>query len=390
MYAYSTSSNIYIKGGDIILDAGKFLEIIETLGDTFYTGVPDSLLSPFIDKVMEQYGVSDKHIVAANEGAAVGLAAGHYLATSRPAIVYMQNSGIGNTINPICSLLHEKVYNIPVVFVIGWRGEPSTKDEPQHVFQGEATLSLLDCLEIPYVVVGKDSNLTDTIDSFRKHLEAGKSVAFVIRKDALTNNNKMKYASSAPLSREQALETILERSTDKDIYVCTTGKLSREVFEIRKQANKGHGHDFLTVGSMGHSLAIAHGIAIAKPEKKIWCLDGDGAILMHMGTMAVVSVHSPKNLIHVVINNGAHETVGGLPAVSTNLNLSELALAMGYNKVFRLNNQEDLSNILYEINGEECPVFIEIICNLTSRADLGRPTNTPIENKNALMSVLSK
>ena len=377
------------------MEAVKFLDIVETLGDKFYIGVPDSLLSPFIDAVMTQYGISDNHIVAANEGAAVGLAARHYLATSRPAIVYMQNSGIGNAVNPICSLLNEKVYAIPTVFVIGWRGEPNTKDEPQHVFQGEITLSLLECLDIPYIVIGKDTDLetltnSKDIENFRKSLALGKSVAFVIRKDAFTNSNKMKYTSPAPLSREQALETILESSTNNDIYVCTTGKLSREVYEIRENSGVGHEHDFLTVGSMGHSLAIAHGIAIAKPEKKVWCLDGDGAILMHMGTMAVTSVHQPKNLIHVVINNGAHETVGGLPAVSESMDLSKLAESMGYTKTYRIKSNEELATTLPVLSAQQGFVFVEIICNLLSRADLGRPKTTPIENKNALMNVLSK
>jgi phosphonopyruvate decarboxylase len=367
------------------MDAHRFLDILESLGDGFYAGVPDSLLSPFIDAVVEKYGVSDKHIVAANEGAAVGLAAGHYLATSRSAIVYMQNSGIGNAVNPICSLLHSKVYSIPVIFVIGWRGEPGTKDEPQHVFQGEITLPLLDCLEIPYQVVEKDL-IIDT-DKFQRHLENGRSVAFVIRKGAISNSKKMTYSSEYQLSRERALEILLSYNRSKeDIFVCTTGKLSREVFEIRERANAGHGRDFLTVGSMGHSLMIALGIAIAKPEKRIWCLDGDGSVLMHMGSLAVVGVHHPKNLVHAVINNGAHETVGGLPTVCKDLRLGEAARAAGYSQVYHAATQEELTHVLNRI--EDGLVFIEIMCNLDSRADLGRPTTTPVENKNALMALL--
>ena len=372
------------------MDANNFLDILESLGGKFYTGVPDSLLSPFIDAVMDRHGISNSHIVAANEGAAVSLAAGHYLATAQPAVVYMQNSGIGNATNPICSLLHEKVYSIPVIFVVGWRGEPGTKDETQHVFQGEVTLLQLECMGIPYAVVGEDTDsLSATINDFGQYIAKGQSVAFVIRKGALSNSGKMKYTSPALLSRENALKTILsDTQSNVAVYVCTTGKLSREVFEIREQRGEGHGQDFLTVGSMGHSLMIAYGIALAKPEKKVYCLDGDGAVLMHMGSLAVVGVHQPKNLVHVVINNGAHETVGGLPAVSTKLDLYKTAQTSGYNQVCQVSTAEELSTALKAIH--DGPSFIEVMCNLDSRKDLGRPTTTPIQNKNDLMAYLAE
>ena len=372
------------------MDVDGFFSILEDLGAEFYTGVPDSLLSPFIDGIMDRYGVSDRHIVAANEGAAVGLVAGHYLATSRPAVVYMQNSGIGNAVNPICSLLHEKVYAIPVIFVIGWRGEPGTSDEPQHVFQGESTLPLLDCLEIPYAIVSKDSDLSPDVEKFKRYLSDGQSVAFVVRKGALQNDKKMSYSSGAPLTRESALNIIFTNSPCSGVFVCTTGKLSREVFEIRKQAGRGHGNDFLTVGSMGHSLMIACGIAISKPDRRVYCLDGDGATLMHMGSMAVAGVHGCENLVHVVINNGAHETVGGLPAVSERFSLCEVARAVGYSQVFHTDDKEGLVAVLDCVEKSTGSVFVEIKCNLVSRPDLGRPTTSPIENKNALMTELRR
>ena len=369
------------------MDAGKFLDILEDLGGAFYTGVPDSLLSPFIDAIVDRYGIGDRHIVAANEGAAVGLAAGHYLATAQPAIVYMQNSGIGNAVNPICSLLHEKVYNMPVIFVIGWRGEPGVKDEPQHIFQGELTLPLLDCLEIAYTVISEDTEAIN-ISSAKASIKSGHSVAFVIRKGALAYGKKIDYAANtnAVMSREEAAETIL--GVTDGVYVCTTGKLSREVFEIRERQGGGHGRDFLTVGSMGHSLMIAHGIALAQPDRRVYCVDGDGAALMHMGSMAVVGAHSPKNLVHIVINNGAHETVGGLTAVSSRLNLSETARTLGYAQSFRVASQTGLADVLrQEADGL---VFVEVMCNLHSRADLGRPTATPIENRDELMAYLAE
>jgi len=368
-----------------------FMSALDVLNADFYTGVPDSLLSPFTDFLMNRYGVSSKHIVTANEGAAVGLATGHYLATGKPAVVYMQNSGIGNAINPICSLLHQKVYAVPVIFVIGWRGEPNTKDEPQHVFQGEVTLAQLDCMEIPHFIISKDTtDLTGCVDEFKSHIKNGQSVAFVIRKDALENDEKMKYASKAELSREQVLNRVIDHASINDVFVCTTGKLSREVFEIREQKGMGHNQDFLTVGSMGHSLMIAYGIALAKPQKRVYCLDGDGAVLMHMGSLGVVGVTNPTNLVHIVINNGAHETVGGVPTVAANIKFSEVAAALGYRHCFRIENESDLLLVLPKIDGQEGAIFVEVICNLKSRKDLGRPTTAPVQNKNDLMAFLSE
>jgi len=375
------------------VDTREFLLMLTDLGSEFYTGVPDSLLAPFIDEIVDKYGISNNHIVASNEGAAVGLAAGHYLATGNPAVVYMQNSGIGNAVNPICSLLHGKVYSIPVIFVIGWRGEPGVKDEPQHVFQGEVTLSLLDSLEIPHEIISKDTEeLDEVIVDFKQYIKDEKSVAFVIQKGALSSENKTEYKSDAFITREDALETILNTTgeTCKNVYVCTTGKLSREVFEIRERQGSGHGKDFLTVGSMGHSLMIAYGIALSKPEMNVFCLDGDGAVLMHLGSLAVVGVHSPKNLIHVIFNNGAHETVGGLPTVCRKINLAEVAENLGYRKTLRVDSNEELLNTLNEVKGVEGPVLIEVLCNLVSRSDLGRPTTTPIENKIELMKYLQE
>ncbi|MCL2047503.1 MAG: phosphonopyruvate decarboxylase [Defluviitaleaceae bacterium] len=367
----------------------NFVSVLQDLGAGFYTGVPDSLLSPFTDYIMRTHGVSDCHIVAANEGAAVGLAAGHYLATGKPAVVYMQNSGIGNATNPICSLLHEKVYALPVIFVIGWRGEPNVHDEPQHVFQGAVTLSQLECMEIPYAVISEETtDLKQCAADFKEHIQSGKSVAFVVRKGALKSSEKNKYSSPNSLSREEILVEIIANTTKNDVFVCTTGKLSREVFEIRENNSMGHGQDFLTVGSMGHSLMLAYGIALAKPDKRVFCLDGDGAVLMHLGSLAVVGTSSVNNLVHIVINNGSHETVGGIPTVAGDMDLSQVAASLGYKNTFRVSTKSDLLAVLNKLDQLQGTVFVEVLSNLESRADLGRPTTSPIENKNELMKFL--
>jgi len=377
------------------MDIQDFMSAITELGGDFFTGVPDSLLAPFCDHIVDTYNISDKHVVAANEGAAVGLAAGYYLATSKPAVVYMQNSGLGNAVNPICSLL--KLYDIPVIFVIGWRGEPGIPDEPQHVFQGEITLSLLNCLDIPYTVIEKETandKFTNDVDAFKNYLELGKTIAFVVKKSALKNEKELDYSmlsptSKAAMSREEILKIILQSANSQDVFVCTTGKLSREVFEIREQEGKGHKQDFLTVGSMGHSLMIAYGIALSQPNRTVFCLDGDGAAIMHLGSLAVVGAHKPKNLIHAVINNGAHETVGGMPVVSAQLNLSHGAQALGYRHAFRIKTAEELQQAINQLANLQGPIFIEAMSNLKSRKDLGRPTTTPLDNKAELMNYLT-
>lgn len=294
----------------------KVEELVKAINSDFYAGVPDSQLRSLCDYLMDTYGIDPKHhIIAPNEGNATALAAGYYLATGKTGVVYMQNSGEGNVINPIASLCNDRVYGIPVVFIIGWRGEPGVHDEPQHVFQGEVTLKLLDVMDIPYFVIDKDTTEADienAMSSFKPLLEKGKQVAFVVRKGALEFDKKIKYTNNRTMTREEAIRHIVAVTKD-DPIVSTTGKASRELFEIREANREGHGCDFLTVGSMGHSSSIAFELAVQKPEKKVWCIDGDGAAIMHLGALMMTASQKPENLVHIVLNNGAHDTVGECP-----------------------------------------------------------------------------
>jgi len=373
------------------MEIKEFMAGIQHLKINFFTGVPDSQLKSLCDFLTSTYGVGSKHIVAANEGAAVGLATGHFLANGHPALVYMQNSGIGNAVNPICSLINEKVYAIPVLFVIGWRGEPGVKDEPQHIFQGEITTKLLECLEIPYFVCTA-STTQETFWQAVKEAEnafaKGKSFAFLIRKNALEPGQKPVYGNAYSLTREAAIEAVLRNSQESDIFVSTTGKLSRELFELREKFGHGHGKDFLTVGSMGHASMIALGIALEKQKRHVCCLDGDGALLMHLGSMAVLGASTPSNLMHILINNGAHETVGGIPTVSEHVEYGGIARACGYKNTFCACNVSEIEESLKKARNLAGPSFLEIRTNLFSRKDLGRPTTTPIENKEAFMKFL--
>lgn len=370
----------------------KVEEFVKILGADFYTGVPDSQLRALCDYLMDTYGIDPKHhVIAANEGNCTALAAGYNLATGRVPVVYMQNSGEGNIINPVASLLNDKVYAIPVIFVVGWRGEPGVHDEPQHIYQGEVTIRLLEDMGIKAFVIRKDTTekeLADVMAGYREELEKGKDAAFVIAKGALSYDHKVKYKNENSMSREEIIEHIVKAAGD-DMIVSTTGKASRELFEIRERNGEDHGHDFLTVGSMGHSSSIALGIAL-QSDKRIWCIDGDGAALMHMGAMAVTGANKPQNMIHIVINNNAHETVGGMPTVAGDIDLVGVAKACGYPYAACVDNPEALDRELEAAKARNDLTLIEIKCGIGAREDLGRPTTTPAENKEAFIKELRK
>lgn len=366
---------------------------VRALGADFYTGVPDSQLKALCNYLMHTYGIDPQHhVIAANEGNCTALAAGYHLATGKVPVVYMQNSGQGNIINPVASLLNDQVYAIPMIFVIGWRGEPGVHDEPQHIYQGAVTLKLLEDMDIAATVLSADTTeeeLAQAITAFQPLLAKGKCAAVVVRKNALTYGEKVRYVNDYPLQREEIIRHIAACTGD-DPIVSTTGKASRELFEIRTAAEQGHQRDFLTVGSMGHASSIALGIALQKPETRVWCIDGDGAALMHLGAMAVIGSNAPKNLVHIVINNGAHETVGGMPTVAQTTDLPSLARACGYPHAATASTFDELDAALLAAKERQALSFIEVKCAIGAREDLGRPTTTARENKERFMAYLKE
>ncbi len=368
-------------------------DFVKATGCTFFTGVPDSQLKGLCDYLYDNNGISKDHIIAANEGNATALAAGYYMATGKLPLVYMQNSGIGNIINPVASLLNDKVYAIPCLFVVGWRGEPGVKDEPQHIYQGEVTVKLLEDMDIVTCIIDKETTAEDIeakIKEWAPVFEQGKSAAFVVRKGALSYDGKPVYKNDYAMTREHVIELITKAAGD-DIIVSTTGKASRELFEIRERAGETHSHDFLTVGSMGHSSSIALSIALNKPGSRVWCIDGDGSLLMHLGAAAVMGANAPENMVHIVINNGAHETVGGMPTVSEKIDVVKIAEGCGYKKAVSVDNESDLIKILDVVKkGTDCLTLIEIKAALGSRADLGRPTLTARQNVENFMNYLKE
>lgn len=372
-----------------MLDSICLIETLQARGIDFFTGVPDSLLKEFCACLKEIVKPS-RNITAANEGAAVGLAAGHYLATGRPALVYMQNSGEGNAVNPLASLTDPDVYGIPVLLLIGWRGQPGVKDEPQHVKQGKITLSMLEVLGIPYAVLEKEK------ESAKRQIEAAVTYmqtasapyALVVEKGTFEPFTTCSESDSL-FTREEAVKAIAASLGPQDVIVSTTGMASRELFEYREASGHGHGKDFLCVGSMGHASQIALGISLEQPGRRVWCLDGDGACIMHMGSMATIAGSAGPNYVHVVLNNCAHDSVGGQPTAADHIDFAAVARAVGYPVALSVYGLDDLQCALSHLP-EKGPVFLEVKVGKGHRADLGRPTTTPRQNKRDFMDFLQR
>ncbi len=368
-----------------------FIEELDSHGINFYAGVPDSLLKQICAYITDTLP-REQNIIAANEGGAMGIAAGYHIATGKIPVVYMQNSGEGNIINPLASLSDREVYNIPVLLLIGWRGRPGVHDEPQHVKQGKVTTGLLNVMGINYTVLSKDEALAaKQIQVAVDHMTSTHEVyALVVEKDTFEAYTPLHTSDSGlSLPREHAIETVVKALQPDAAVVSTTGMISRELFEIRERFGQGHEHDFLTVGSMGHASQIALGIALQQPDRPVYCFDGDGASIMHMGSMAITASMSPSNYIHVVFNNGAHDSVGGQPTVGLSIDLCGVAQAVGYRHCLSVDNQDDLEKSIVEAQKMQGPVFLEVKVKKGNRKDLGRPTTTPIQNKTALMSFLN-
>lgn len=368
-----------------------FIEELGRNGIDFFAGVPDSLLKNICAYIADN--MDEQHnIITANEGGALAMAAGYHLATNKIGVVYMQNSGEGNIINPLASLTDKEVYNIPALLLIGWRGKPGVHDEPQHVKQGKVTTGLLNVMGVNYDVLSQDEEkAAKQIQKAAAMMHQTHEVyALVIEKGTFEDYKLQSIEKNdLTMTREEAIQNVAAALGEKDVIVSTTGMISRELFEYRTAMNQTHERDFLTVGSMGHASQIALGIAMEKTDRKVWCFDGDGASIMHMGNMAIVASKHPKNYVHVVFNNGAHDSVGGQPTVGLKIDLPAIAKAVGYKNVYSVDNLEALKDFLPTVVSVEGPVLLQVCVKKGNRKDLGRPTTTPIQNKEALMEFLN-
>lgn len=370
------------------MKAEQFTKKIQKLGIETLIGVPDSTLKQFCDYINTDGKNEFHHYVPENEGAAIGIATGVYLATGKPACIYMQNSGLGNAVNPITSLMNKEVYDIPVLMLIGWRGEPGFHDEPQHKFMGQITKSMLETLDIPYTVIDEEtteSELDLIFGEVAKLMDENRQYAIIVKKNTFADRKNGGYQNENKLSREETIGKILKLLEKDDVVVSTTGKISREVYEQSNKILGQHAQEFLTVGGMGHASMIAFGIAKNMPTKRVFCIDGDGAVLMHMGSLSFIGKQGPENLIHFCLNNDAHESVGGMPTGAVGQSYEKIARASGYKHTFLVEDEEQLKETLRSLKNIKGPVFVEVKVSMGARTNLGRPKETAVENKKSFM-----
>jgi phosphonopyruvate decarboxylase len=373
-----------------MLSSKKFYEILKSNNINFYTGVPDSLLKDFCYFISKNIS-KNNHIITANEGTALSLATGYHLATNKIPFVYLQNSGIGNLINPLLSLTDKNVYSIPMLIMVGWRGEPNKKDEPQHMTQGKITIDLIKTLKKKYRIIdGKKNDYLKIKNLIKISKKENQPVFLVVKKNTFEKYNNTKKIDKKLITREQAIKILIDNLNDNFRIISSTGMISRELYEARKIKIEKKCKDFLTVGSMGHSSQIALGIAL-KSKKKIVCLDGDGAFLMHMGGASTIGSIKLNNFFHIMLNNKVHESVGGQPTTANTTNFCEIAKACGYKKIYGpLKSKEQIQKMFKSLNKiKKTPVFIEIQVNSFARKDVGRPKEKPVDNKLRFIKDLS-
>ena len=378
------------RGVDIVMIQLKpFIQALEERGVSFFTGVPDSLLKAFCAYVSENIP-PERHVTAANEGGAVALATGHYLATGRPALVYMQNSGQGNAVNPLLSLADPDVYAIPMLMLVGWRGEPGVKDEPQHVKQGRVTQAIFDAMDIPCRILPAETDEAVAVvkEILDTTIRENRPVALLVQADSFEFHTRIAEPCAYTLKREDAIAAVVSCLPNHAVIVSTTGHISRELYEWRESTGQGHDHDFLTVGSMGHASQIAMGIALNRPEHPVVCLDGDGAVLMHMGALAIAGTTGLSNFHHVLLNNGVHDSVGGQKTAGFDVDFLQIAQACAYRTVARADNAECIQTVFRQMLTQQGPAFLEIRVAPGARKNLGRPTTTPQQNKQAFMQFM--
>jgi len=374
------------------MEAKDLVEILASRGMDFYTGIPDSHMEQLCNYLVERFGTSGHHIMPANEGNCAGIAAGYHLATGKVPVIYMQNSGLGNFMNPFVSMLSDRLFGIPCLLIVGWKGEPGRPEQPQHTFQGELTQGTLDLLGIPYAVLEKgldEAGFAAIIDGFLPVLGSGGCAAILVKSGAVTAEVRTKDQSSELMSREDAIRKIITAAPG-DAFVATTGKACRELYELRERLGLPHRNDFLVIGSMGHASSVAQAVALNRPETRVWCLDGDGSALMHLGALASIGSSSPANLIHVILNNGTYDSVGGQPTMAPGIDFIAIAKACGYRECCKVRSPRALDEALASAKASIGPVLLEVVISDGSREDLGWPQVAPKDAKAAFMSFLGK
>ena len=366
-------------------DPDVFLKSLIDADIELFVGVPDSLLSGLISAFESNNKIC--HLVAANEGNALALAAGYHLATNKLPLVYMQNSGFGNIINPYLSLTCKQVYQIPMIIIMGWRGCPEKNDEPQHLFQGKVQIDLLKTLDIPFVVLDENFDSKSMRVITKKAIQEKRAVCILIKKGAFITKPLQLNAKMLPMNRRIAISIIVKYLPENSVVIATTGKIAREAYDIMSEAGKRH-QLFMNVGAMGHCSSVALGLAIGRPEVKVICLDGDGALIMHMGALSLIGKVQCRNFYHILLNNGCHESVGGCPSAADTVDFLGVAKASSYNSSYKASSEGDMNHMIDDFFEKEGPVFLEAKISLTQGDDPSRPSESMCELKSNLQDFL--
>lgn len=355
----------------------------------FYSGVPDSLMQNWL-LTLQRNATESNHIIAVNEGAAVALAAGYYLSTGKLPVVYMQNSGLGNAVNALTSITDKEIYSIPLLLFIGWRGAPGIHDEPQHKKMGRITEDMLRVLEIPsFILEEEESQAFPTVENAANMaMQQQCAVAILVKENVFSKQGADARSSEYKLSRERAIDLLLDGCNEDDVLICTTGKASRELYDLNQNKPAPLPKIFYSIGGMGLANQIALGIDLQK-RFRIIMLDGDGAMLMHLGTAATIGQLASENYIHIVLNNGCHESVGGQPTEGFDIDLCHIASACGYRDVTLVTNEQQLQDWIAGPLNKPGKKFLEIRMNATCRDKLPRVSGPFTERKELLMSMLS-
>ena len=347
----------------------EFISFLTKKKINFFCGVPDSTLNSFLNALSIK---KKKNVIAPNEGGAVALAMGYYLKTKKIPLVYMQNLGLGNATDPLTSLCAPEVYSIPMVLLIGWRGNPHMKDEPQHLVTGKNTLNILKLFKIKTVIIRSNKSFK-SIGKIINHSQKFKKIVAIVVPPGIFSKLSVKVKKSNLPIRSNVIEKILRSVKKNTRIISTIGFSSREFFQVKKEKKIKNGKLFLMVGGMGHASATSLGVHLNSGKNEVICVDGDGAFLMHMGNVATAGVYAKKNFKYILFDNNAHESTGVQPTISNKINFKKIASGFGFKKVYELKTKKDVENKLSKIMKLTQPTFIRIVVATGTFKKLERP-----------------
>jgi len=362
-----------------MIDVRHFVDELIRQDANVFTGIPCSYLTPLIHEVIARK--ETRYVLASSEGDALAIASGIWLAGGM-GVVFCQNSGLGNMVNPLTSM--NEPFGIPALLLVTWRGKPGVKDEPQHKRMGEITPELLSLIGVEWELLPQEEGTALEVlkraCNFIRRVQ--RPYALVMSRSTFTSDEDIAIPSSNYPSRSEALAAFLDNVDAGAVVIATTGKTGRELFTLDDRC--GH---FYCVGSMGYASSVAHGIALGS-KRRVYLLDGDGAAIMHMGNLTSIGSSHPANLIHIVLDNGCYDSTGAQPTASTSVDFVALALAVGYAQAQSCRSQGDFVLALRSHLPGTGPRLLHVPIRMGSMSQLGRPTTTPYDVARRLRELL--